>query len=61
MVEALMKQILVAALRGHLAREADGSPFSPLLSNSQLGRAVAAIVAKPADPHSSPASLRSQA
>jgi AraC-like DNA-binding protein len=52
MVEALMKQILVAAIRSHLARRTLDSPLHPLLSNLQLGRAVAAIVARPADPHS---------
>ncbi len=52
MVEALMKQILVAALRSHLARRAGDSPLHPILSNSQLGRAIGAILTRPADPHS---------
>ncbi|HEX8468918.1 MAG TPA: helix-turn-helix domain-containing protein [Allosphingosinicella sp.] len=52
MVEALMKQILIAALRSHLARRAGDSLLHPMLSNPQLGRTVAAILASPADPHS---------
>jgi AraC family transcriptional regulator, activator of mtrCDE len=52
MVEALMKQILVVVLRSHLARRAGDSPLHLMLENPQLGRAVAAIVTRPADPHS---------
>jgi transcriptional regulator GlxA family with amidase domain len=52
MVEALMKQILVSVLRSHLARRTGDSPVHPMLRNPQLGRAVAAIVTNPADPHS---------
>jgi AraC-like DNA-binding protein len=52
MVEALMKQILVAAIRSHLARRAGESPLNLMLGNPQLVRAVAAIAAMPAIPHS---------
>ncbi|HYW14535.1 MAG TPA: helix-turn-helix transcriptional regulator, partial [Allosphingosinicella sp.] len=52
MVEALMKQILVAVVRSHLARRAGGSPLDRVLRNPQLVRAVAAIAAMPADSHS---------
>jgi transcriptional regulator GlxA family with amidase domain len=52
LVEALMKQILVAAVRSHLGRRAGGSAPDLRLGNPQLVRAVAAIAALPADPHS---------
>ena len=52
LVEALMKQILVVVLRGHLARNAEESPLRLMLRSPQLGRAVSAIVTGPADPHS---------
>ncbi|HEX8513454.1 MAG TPA: AraC family transcriptional regulator [Allosphingosinicella sp.] len=52
MVEALMKQILVAVLRSHLARRAEDSPLDLALGNPQLVRAVAAIAATPGDMHS---------
>ncbi|HEX8239491.1 MAG TPA: AraC family transcriptional regulator [Allosphingosinicella sp.] len=52
MVEALMKQILVVVLRGHLGRGAGDSPLHLMLHNPQLGRAVAAIVSAPEAPHS---------
>lgn len=52
MVEALMKQILVASIRSHLARQLDGSPLDLLLGNPHLARAVAAIVTTPGHRHS---------
>jgi AraC-like DNA-binding protein len=52
MIEALMKQIVMVVLRRHLARRTGDSPLHPMLGNLQLGRAVAAVVARPADPHS---------
>lgn len=52
MVEALMKQIIVAAVRSHLARRSADSPLNLMLGNPQLVRAVAAIAAMPANPHS---------
>jgi transcriptional regulator GlxA family with amidase domain len=52
MVEALMKQILVVVLRGHLGRGAGDLPLHLMLHNPQLGRAVAAIVGAPEAPHS---------
>ncbi|HEX8482520.1 MAG TPA: helix-turn-helix domain-containing protein [Allosphingosinicella sp.] len=52
LVEALMKQILVAVIRSHLARRTGDSPLDLMLGNPQLIRAVAAIAALPASPHS---------
>lgn len=52
MVEALMKQVLVVVIRGHLARRAGDSTLDLMLMNPQLTRAVAAIAATPADSHS---------
>lgn len=52
MVEALMKQTLVVVLRKHLACRSVESPLHLMLRNPQLGRAVAAIVAHPEEPHS---------
>ena len=51
-VEAMMKQILVVILRGHLARRSADSPLHLMLRNPQLGRAVAAVVSAPEAPHS---------
>ena len=48
---ALMKQILVLLLRAHLKRQGDGSPLYMPLMHPQLGRALAAIVARPHDDH----------
>lgn len=52
MVEALMKQIFVVVLRAHLARSACETPLHLMALNPQLGRAIAAIVARPQDAHS---------
>jgi AraC-like DNA-binding protein len=52
MVEALMKLILVAVIRSHLARQSEGPSLEIMFGNPQLVRAVAAIAAMPADSHS---------
>lgn len=51
MIEALMKQCLVLLLRQHLTRLSIDSPFFAALQDRRLARAVAAIVERPADPH----------
>jgi AraC-like DNA-binding protein len=50
-VEAMMKQVVVVLLRNHLARRSADSPLHLMLKNPQLGRAVAAIVTRPEEPH----------
>jgi transcriptional regulator GlxA family with amidase domain len=52
MAEALMKQCLILLLRDHMERLGARSPlFGPLL-DTRLARAVAAVIAQPAYPHS---------
>jgi AraC-like DNA-binding protein len=51
MVGSIMKQIMVLLLRAHLKRTGLMSPLWMPLVNPQLGRAVAAILARPQDPH----------
>ncbi|HEY0012299.1 MAG TPA: AraC family transcriptional regulator [Allosphingosinicella sp.] len=50
-VEAMMKQVVVVVLRNHLSRRSGDSPLHLMLKNPQLGRAVAAIVTRPDEPH----------
>ena len=52
LIEAMMKQILVVVLRGHLTRPGSDSPLHLMPRNAQLGRAVAAVVSCPEAPHS---------
>jgi AraC-like DNA-binding protein len=51
MVETLMKQIFILLLRKHLTRVGMHSPLYLPLLNPQLGRAIAAMHARPQDPH----------
>jgi AraC-like DNA-binding protein len=52
MAEALMKQCLILLLRDHMDRFGVRSPlFGPLI-DTRLARAVAAVIAQPAYPHS---------
>ena len=50
-VEALMKQVLLLLLRGHLKRSGSGSPVALALVDPNLGRAIAAMVGAPERPH----------
>ncbi len=52
MVEALMKQIFVVMLRSHLGDRPGLSSLHLVAHSPQLGRAMAAIAASPAHPHS---------
>ncbi len=51
LTEALMKQCLILLLRQHLVRHSVDSPFFATLQDRRLARAVAAILERPADPH----------
>ncbi|HEY7810253.1 MAG TPA: AraC family transcriptional regulator [Allosphingosinicella sp.] len=52
MVSTLMKQVLLLLLRSHFRRHGADSPLHMPLMHPQLGRAVAAILARPNDEHS---------
>lgn len=52
LTEALMKQCLVLLLRHHLVRQGTASPLFASLVDPRLARAVAAVVERPAHPHS---------
>ncbi|HEY0147475.1 MAG TPA: AraC family transcriptional regulator [Allosphingosinicella sp.] len=51
-VGTMMKQVLLLLLRGHFRRHGADSPLHMPLMHPQLGRAVAAILARPNDEHS---------
>lgn len=51
LTEALMKQCLILLLRQHLIHRSVDSPFFTALQDRRLARAVAAILERPADPH----------
>lgn len=51
LAEALMKQCLILLLRGHLARLGPASPLFAALADPRLARAVAAVLERPAHPH----------
>lgn len=51
MVETLMKQIFILLLRRHLEQAGLGSPLYLPLLHPQLGRALAAMHARPQEPH----------
>ena len=48
----VMKQCLIALLRQHFLRDGVDSPLFTALQHPRLARAVAAILDRPADPHS---------
>jgi AraC-like DNA-binding protein/mannose-6-phosphate isomerase-like protein (cupin superfamily) len=48
---ALMKQIVILLLRGHVQRLGTGAPFALPMMHPQLGRALAAILTRPRDDH----------
>jgi AraC-like DNA-binding protein len=52
MAEALMKQCLILLLRDHMDRLGARSPLFGPLVDTRLARAVAAVIAQPAYPHS---------
>jgi AraC-like DNA-binding protein len=51
LTEALMKQSLILLLRQHLVHHGVDSPFFAVLQDRRLARAVAAILERPAAPH----------
>jgi AraC-like DNA-binding protein len=51
LTEALMKQCLILLLRRHLLHESVDSPFFVSLQDRRLARAIAAILERPASPH----------
>ena len=51
LTEALMKQCLILLLRRHLFHESIDSPFFVSLQDRRLARAIAAILERPASPH----------
>lgn len=51
LTEALMKQCLILLLRQHLLHRSVDSPFFTSLQDRRLASAVAAILERPADPH----------
>lgn len=51
LVGAMLKQIVVLLLRGHVQRLGSGAPLALPLMHPQLGRALAAILTRPHDDH----------
>jgi AraC-like DNA-binding protein len=51
MTESLMKQCLIVVLRGHFARHGIASPLLAPLQDQRLAQALAAVIEKPAAPH----------
>jgi AraC-like DNA-binding protein len=52
LTESLMKQCLIVVLRQHITRQGVGSPLFAPLKDQRLAQAVAAVIERPAAPHS---------